>query len=520
MPHLFPDIDKSRVVFASAAEEQFYDVCRMGLEPAWRIYYSRTLSRMEAGEGMVDNEIDFVLYHPKWGVVVVEVRGGRIQFDAPKRQFYSINRHGESFAIKNPFQQALVWKARFLRVLQKLGIKTPVTHAVCLPSVNESEIPVAANVEPGIIIGLERIKNIEESLRELVQKSQPQRYLEFADVAQRLDSVLVGTTFTTRLHLKEYLRAHELRMKDIESIHDSLITPIASSVRLAIEGEAGTGKTMLATMLARHFRDLGKKVLLLSSNGMLNLLLKREAGPQVDVASYGEIAASFGIEFFKPPAEHEGSKDDWAQYVGPERLAKAISESTRRYDTLICDEAQDVQPFWWEALEKLLAGGEDSRFYLFFDRSQGVFGSGGADRHFVAEDVLPIKPPYFPLVHNYRMTREIATFSRPFRTGKAVLQSHCGLHPGDYHLRKRRRLSAPVGGLVQEVAARRGVGDRRPGRFVGQKPGRRRVGSAQDRGVGTFSVARDADRKVQNLERRLCPSRQDHPVDNLGFQGA
>ena len=92
---------------------------------------------------------------------------------------------------------------------------------------------------------------------------------------------------------------------------------------------------------------------------------------------------------------------------------------------LICDEAQDVQPFWWKALRELLPE-QDARFYLFFDRSQGIFGSGGSQEKFEPDAVLPVAAPYFPLVHNYRTTREIATFSRSFRTGASVLQSHCG----------------------------------------------------------------------------------------------
>ena len=113
------------------------------------------------------------------------------------------------------------------------------------------------------------------------------------------------------------------------------------------------------------------------------------------------------------------------QHAAPTELEQAIRQQKNFYDVLICDEAQDVQPFWWKALRELLSG-RDSRFYLFFDRSQGIFGSGGSQEKFEPDAVLPIAAPYFPLVHNYRTTREIATFSRSFRTGASILQSHCG----------------------------------------------------------------------------------------------
>ncbi len=438
MARLFPDSEKQRIIFTSNAEQYFYDLCKEQLSDEWRVYFSCTLSAMEQGEGLKDNEVDFVLYHPHWGVIVVEVKGGRIKHETETGKFFSINRHNETFEIKNPFQQVLVWKSRFLRFLRRENVKVPVSHAVCLPAVAEEEFPQSASVEKTIILGRSRLKTLEHSLKDLVKRCQPEVYLKFEDVAQALDIALIGSSFTSRLYIRDYIDSHELRVKDIEVIHETLITPIAGASRLGIEGEAGTGKTMLALLLARTFRDQGKAVLLLSSNGLLNLFLKQESGPKVDVATYGELASSFGIDLMEPVQDYAGTKDDWIQYEGPDRLRRKIKESGKRYHVILCDEAQDVQPFWWEAIQELLVGknaegktegdasNEEGRFYVFFDRSQGVFGSGGREKSFVPEESLPIPPPYFPLVHNYRTTREIAIFSRAFRTGTAILKSHCG----------------------------------------------------------------------------------------------
>ncbi|MBF0441099.1 MAG: NERD domain-containing protein [Oligoflexales bacterium] len=426
MAKLFPDAKKSRVVFISKAEEQFYTLCEDRLSDDWSIYYSSTLSFLEYGEGLQDNEIDFVLYNKKYGVIVIEVKGGRIKFDAETGEFYSINQQGNVFNIKNPFKQVLNWKSRFLRYLKKQWIRVPVSHAVCFPSVLESDFPQTAEIEPALIIGVNKIQELEETLRTIVKDSQPERYLEFADVGKEIDKILRGSNFTAKIRIRDYIDSHEIRIRDVEGITDTLVSPISSAKRLCIEGEAGTGKTMLAIMLARYFRGDGRKVLFLFSSYLMSSYLKDEIGSGVEVKTYEEIAASYGIDLIKKPHSAEGSNDDWVQFTGPEKLKVAISASFNLYEVVICDEAQDVQPFWWEAFVSLLRYSEESRLYIFFDRSQGVFGSGGKQDKFVPEDVLPVNPPYFPLVHNYRTTREIATFSRNFRTGIEILRSHCG----------------------------------------------------------------------------------------------
>lgn len=427
MATMIPDTAKQRVVFPSSAEEIFYRAASTGLGAGWRVYYSCVLSAFEPGEGIQSNEIDFVLWHPSAGFVVIEVKGGRIQIE--NGEFFSINRQGEKFRIQNPFNQALVWKNRFYRFLKRENMRMPVCHAVCLPNLDESELPVTAGVERELVIGRGRLARLDQTLNEIVRKSHLEKYLKFVNPGEKaIDRLVNGSHYESRKYLREYIDHHDLRVADIESIQESLVTPVTSALRLGIEGEAGTGKTMLAAMLARRYRDEGARVLFTSSNPLLNERLRADTGRGVDVMTYSELASRFGVELLRVPSGYHGKLEDWIQFDGPEKLKQAIGQldaaDPRRYDVILCDEAQDVQPFWWEAIESLLSDPQTGRFYLFFDRSQGVFGSGGGETLFVPEQVLPVAPPYFPLVHNYRTTKEISTFAREFRTGKQVLQSH------------------------------------------------------------------------------------------------
>ena len=459
MARMFPDSKSSRVVFTSRGEEALYEACRQSLGDHWHVFYSCTLSKIEKDKGLVDNEIDFVLYHPNWGILVLEVKGGRISYDPVKGQFYSINRFDKPFAIKNPFQQALNWKSRFLRLLRKEAIKCPVSYGVVFPNVQEFSIPDSSEFASELIIGLGKFKNLEASLMDLVKQSHPSRFLDFPDVAEDVLRVLKGSHFQTKTHIRDYIDSHEAMLKDVESIHKTLVLPIANAPRIAIEGEAGTGKTMLAKLLAEHFRNQSQSVLILTSNILLNSALRDQLSGNVRVQTYAEFASGFGVELLRRPSTFDGSREDWVQFVGPEKLKEAIGQAFVRFDVIICDEAQDVQPFWWEAITVALRSSE-SRLYIFFDRSQGVFGSGAAEESFQPEDVLPVPSPYFSLVNNYRTTREISSFSQAFRTGAQILKSHSerlGFKPRLITYKDKTDLYHHVSGLLANLVDTEGI---------------------------------------------------------------
>src|SRR5690606_1628703 len=138
-----------------------------------------------------------------------------------------------------------------VRFIRDRNIKVPMTHLVSFPTVLETDIPQTASVSPDLIIGRERLNSLESYLKQIAKMVHPERYLSFPDCRTDLAAILRGTTFTTRLYLRDYIDNHDLKVRDIEMIHETLITPIASTKRLAIEGEAGTGKTVLAMMLAK-----------------------------------------------------------------------------------------------------------------------------------------------------------------------------------------------------------------------------------------------------------------------------
>src|SRR5215469_3997220 len=73
------------------------------LNENWTVMHNVTWQSIRAGrEG--DGEADFVLLHPKYGMIVLEVKGGGIE--TANGLWTTQNRYGETSPIKNPFDQA------------------------------------------------------------------------------------------------------------------------------------------------------------------------------------------------------------------------------------------------------------------------------------------------------------------------------------------------------------------------------------------------------------------------------
>ncbi|MDB9786912.1 DUF2075 domain-containing protein, partial [Bacteriovoracaceae bacterium] len=218
------------------------------------------------------------------------------------------------------------------------------------------------------------------------------------------------------------------KILDVDLVYETLVGPICAINKLGIEGEAGTGKTMIGILQAQYFLELNKKVLFLSSNPILNLLIQQKLGGEATVNTYTGLAKDFQVNFLTPPKSFKGTKDQWEQKEAPKTLMENIPKHKKAfYDVIICDEAQDVQPAWWEPILLLLQDKKkQGRLYLFFDRSQGIFGSGSKDKKFVPQDTLPVPPNYFPLVNNYRTTNEISLLAAQFRSKTHSFGGHFG----------------------------------------------------------------------------------------------
>ncbi|MCA9814132.1 MAG: AAA family ATPase [Cyanobacteria bacterium HKST-UBA01] len=136
----------------------------------------------------------------------------------------------------------------------------------------------------------------------------------------------------------------------------------------SVSGASGTGKTLLALLLARKLAEQGKRVLLTCYNRALanyleSVLLHQ---PNVNVASFHalclRIGTSAGISI---PG---GWNNTVWEHRFPEVLEEALDAAPNlRYDALIVDDAQDIKERWRQALVRIVEPGKGSKIVYLVD---------------------------------------------------------------------------------------------------------------------------------------------------------
>lgn len=168
---------------------------------------------------------------------------------------------------------------------------------------------------------------------------------------------------------------------------ERVLRAAADNPRLAVAGRAGTGKTMLAMVEARRLAEEDRRVLLTCNSAPLARrladALSSTAG--VDVRTYDAVTGDVQLE-------------------GRARTRAGFEPSSKRYDAVVVDEAQDLGGTWRDLVNSCLTGGvEEGTWRLFHDPAQDLVGA--------PVDVaatLPESAMHMRLTLNCRNTRQIA----------------------------------------------------------------------------------------------------------------
>lgn len=408
------------------------------------------------GDGVrtaVQGEADFLVLHPRHGILAIEVKAGGIAYEDGAWQ--QTNRNTGEAHVIYPFQQA---ENSCRRVLAELRRRVPqnvplVGKAVWFTSVQIPQgKPLPLESPRDIILDAVDLRDPKEMLERIYAywrgilhiSERTQSPAEFQQVIRVLQPV-----FRIVETLASVSAAVEQSTARLTNAQFALLEYLRDQRTAAIHGAAGTGKSLLAAEKARMLAREGQKVLYLCFNEFLlerlrscrwdaNITIHNERTLAEELMTGRELRIETVLREFEEFFQNDYDGTEWT------------------YPNIIVDEAQDFPSALLEQFA-MLAELYDGAFYLFYDRGQTILSRR------VEGQVLQMAPAWIDahmdcrlvLYRNCRNTAEIGRTVGSFieRRHKNYLSDVHGKRPCAVFVPDRKALVDAAADFVRRMRA-------------------------------------------------------------------
>jgi hypothetical protein len=400
----------------SQAEVKVYKALRDRLPDDYIVFFQVGWILKKEKDAARDGETDFLICHPNFGYLCVEVKGGGIGFDATTNEWFSIDRYQNKHKIKNPIEQALKGKYSILSKLnehilwRKLSLgRTLRGHALFFPDIGDAN-KLSRPDMPAFLIGCKENLNNPKKWIDGIFKYWCGDNKNFIPISKKgIDIIrnVFGRSFEALPALSSYLSEIEKKRLILTNEQMRVLDFLRSHRRVAISGGAGTGKTVLALEKARRLASEGFKTLLTCYNRQLadNLTQQCLDIKNLDVMSFHQLCYK-QVEKANAKAKRNLIDEAKLTYPGkdyynvhlPNALAYSLDILPGRYDAIVCDEGQDFREDFWVPIELIVTEYDQSPMYVFFDDNQNLYSCAST---------FPIQETPFNLSINCRNTKPI-----------------------------------------------------------------------------------------------------------------
>lgn len=487
MAQMFPENLRSDV--KSKAEKLLYKAFQEHLPDNFTVFHQVPWQLRDTRNGAKDGEADFVIASPKLGILVLEVKGGKISYDGKNDQWYS-NHH----IVKDPFKQACESMHSLIDLLKEKPYwrKTwiPIGYAVAFPDVElKGELPLHAPVE--IIMDCSHLSNLSAWVTAVLNywrgKNHTKSDLDAKDVEQ-LVKILRPSTVSS---IVQPFIQDERKFINLVDQQINILDFLARHRRVAISGCAGSGKTLLALEKARRLNEQGFSVLLTCYNKALALALRQRLGQKqnLHVYTFHGICEKLFRQAGFAPNNDEIPEDKLFKEVYPNLLVEASDKLNWHVDAVIVDEGQDFCEHWWLALKFLLNDPDNGIFYFFYDDNQNIFGKKGWQP--------PLEETPFSLTTNCRNTQKIHAYVLEFYAGthSTTPAGPVGRDVEIHYYRNDNQLKNTLSGILHRLVDEEKIATKDIVILT-----TRRKQALQNQLLGKFRVKADAD--ISNHEIR------------------
>ena len=371
------------------AESAMYEALRDQLDDTWQAFawvswvLKKPSPAPRAADGAREGEADFVLAHPEHGLLVLEVKGGVIHYDATTHVWTSASMAGTVRPIGDPLAQACRHRHALGQKLAEVpGLQADEIefgYAVAFPDCALPDGVLRLDSPREVLLPYGDLSRLQARIEEIARywrRGDGKRPLG-PDGVKRITAVL-AKSFTMRLPLGRAIAEDSRRIIELTERQFHVLDGLARNRQVVVTGGAGTGKTLLALEKAtRLARDQGFRTLLTCFNRPLAEFLRASVGAidGLTVLNFHELCAEFARragrdvpDLASPSLPNKFFREDL-----PGLLADAIADAGERFEAMVIDEGQDFSATDRAALELLLADPDDSVLYVFQDETQAIY---------------------------------------------------------------------------------------------------------------------------------------------------
>ncbi len=396
MAKMFPEQLRSNI--RSNAEKRLYQRFQEQLSDNFVVFHQVRWQVREPKAGVRDVEADFVIACPQLGILVLEVKGGKIQHDSATDRWYSNN-----ILINDPFQQARANKYYLFKWLKKLHYwrnrRVSIGYAVAFPD-TQIKLPPQASRE--IILDSTQLSNLSEWVKFTLNYYHSQDSTQDSFDTNSIKELI--KVINPSIIIRPDPNGTELEFMSPTEEQLGILDFLADHRRVAISGCAGSGKTLLALEKARRLNQQGFSVLLTCYNKALadfmRDFLRKSLGSwkrDMHVYTFHGICEKLLHQAALTPGSNI-PKDELFNNIYPSLVTEAAKKLKWKVDAVIIDEGQDFLEDWWLALKCLLNDPDDDTFYFFYDDNQNKYN--------ISKLQTSLEEAPFSLAKNCRNTSE------------------------------------------------------------------------------------------------------------------
>jgi len=425
MANIIPKLTDTQISkIEPKSEQKVYKALYEQLPNDWLIIHSlEFIKQTSKYNSHGDREADFVIFAPKYGVLVIEVKGGGIEYDEQVRKWYSIDRYKERHEIKNPLAQAKDAKYEIRNHLAQRGKKNIlIAHGALFPDISNVNALSNPSISNNILGGSDKLTDLKIwiiSIFEYWSGKQP-NYNPLESSGINIANQIYGKQVTIQQSLASIIEEEIEQQIILTNQQKNILRQLKKRKEAIIEGGAGTGKTVLALDHAQTLAKQGLKVLLLCYNQKLGNTLKEKSQgiENLHPMSFHQFC-NWRIEQVKNDTNRSLLEESEINYPNedkfdvwmPDALTESYDISPIEYDVIIIDEGQDFKDEYWLAIEELRDKNSNTKLYIFKDGNQAIYAS---------TDELPINNEPLFLFDNCRNTKPIHQLAYQYYQGEEI----------------------------------------------------------------------------------------------------